>query len=187
MEAVSYSKGSQTKAEFAKALDTMILRSSTMESVRHVCLTDAKTKPGLVLRTANEDCLMQTSIFNSESHIRRFKLFDDVGVRDSKQPLASRTVSARALGTPTHKFSERAARNFINHFLKTQARDATKVKNPKIPLKEYVEQFEGPDPKDFWQSAVPPTSFKNSSSSSSPRRSQSKNVQFNDAVEVKEY
>ncbi len=164
----------------------MILRSSTMESVRHVCLTDPKTKPGLVLRTANEDCLMQAPIFNLESHISRFKFFDDVGVRDSKQPLASRTMSARAKGTPPHKFSERAARTFINHFLKTQARDFTKVKNAKISLKDYVEQFEGPDPKDFWQNALPSTGFKNSSSSS-PRRSQSKSVQFNDAVEVKEF
>ena len=57
------------------ALDTAILRASTMEAVRHLQLGDTSTRPGLVLRTVNQDILNEIPIYKEDSRFDELKIY----------------------------------------------------------------------------------------------------------------
>jgi hypothetical protein len=63
-----------------------------MESVRHVQLGDSATRPGLVLRTVNQDILNESPIYKVDSPFAELTIFDQ-DVLESKKGM---TPSERA-------------------------------------------------------------------------------------------
>ncbi len=129
--------------EFAAALDTVVLRSSTMESVRHISAADEGTRPGMLLRTLNKDLLMEPPAFKVGSKIKELDIIED----DIPESLQNRKITEKALYVSNKRatlhpvFTERRLRTFVSHFLKEKIRNSSAARNERTSLGNFVDEF----------------------------------------------